>query len=346
MTHEAKLVIDETGELGFSCLSTLFNAVFNTIVIGLVIDPIILIAYSISFSLLFIVGFISRKVITEQSIDMQTERKKMNQTLLSGWENILIGNLYNLNLWEKVFRKNWQSSSVSTVKYEVLVHGASALAMIIALIPVSGAVIWLFYKNTANWAILAALVVTLPRQIQILQNIFTFFSQLMQWSGVYAKLKGLLLSLNTTSYNSEKALERIQWDKITLAHNDGTHKIGSVDDILAILIDQKGRFTLQGENGTGKSTLLCLLKTKLKENAFYLPSSSTLLFESSLDKSLSSGQKMLAHLADIQSHVCEKYLLLDEWDANLDAKNAKIISDTIDQLSQRIAIIEVRHVKH
>ena len=108
-------------------------------------------------------------------------------------------------------------------------------------------------------------------------------------------------------------------------------------------LNAAGRYTLQGPNGVGKSCLLLWLKQQWGTAAFYLPTHiHNLLFNHT--QGLSSGQKMIAALQAItQFQDSFQVLLLDEWDANLDAINLKRTDAVIEQLAKNKKIIEVRH---
>ena len=106
---------------------------------------------------------------------------------------------------------------------------------------------------------------------------------------------------------------------------------------------EPGRITIRGDNGTGKSTLLMLLKKELASNAFYLPISSKLFFPNLLKKEASTGERLVLQLDNIKKEIDARVILLDEWDANLDNVNIEKISKMIDEISKTKCVIEVTH---
>lgn len=102
------------------------------------------------------------------------------------------------------------------------------------------------------------------------------------------------------------------------------------------------RITIRGDNGSGKSILLKLIKKQM--GGYYLPASHHLYFSQEDLKKYSTGEQMLICLKEI-SHNClkEKILLLDEWDANLDSQNRKRLSEEIEKIAASMCVLEVVH---
>lgn len=104
-----------------------------------------------------------------------------------------------------------------------------------------------------------------------------------------------------------------------------------------------GRRTLRGPNGTGKSTLLSVLKEKTGDSSFMLPTNYEDLSFSIDFLGHSDGNRLLAVFEKIAELESVKYIILDEWDANLDGKNLSLINDAIERLAETKVIIESRH---
>ncbi len=98
-----------------------------------------------------------------------------------------------------------------------------------------------------------------------------------------------------------------------------------------------------GGNGAGKSTLLSTLKQRLGDDAILIPAQHGKLEWQHPGAELSTGQRTLAQLEEIAAQTTARYLLLDEWDANLDRGNRQAVSELLDLLSQGRVIVEVRH---
>jgi ABC-type bacteriocin/lantibiotic exporter with double-glycine peptidase domain len=217
--------------------------------------------------------------------------------------------------------------------------------MVLSLIPIAITFLWVFL-TTHNTAKLAALIATLPRQIQVIQYLEVLSTYTIYWHGIYAKLKSLISALLPVQKNyHDELMKRINKHELKLIFDNEPITFASIliliDDIKKMM---KGRVTIQGKNGSGKTSLIILLKQILGEDAYYLPTNSRLFFESTIDNSLSTGQKMKAWLEEIERNILPiKVILLDEWNANLDDKNRKLISNVLDKLSKKCCVIEISH---
>jgi ABC-type multidrug transport system ATPase subunit len=123
---------------------------------------------------------------------------------------------------------------------------------------------------------------------------------------------------------------------------------------------------VRGGNGSGKSTLLAALKSRIKNIAYYFPTTDRLAFgfataapppaEQDEDeegepataapqrsRGFSSGERQLRSLQEIVQHTDAKIYLLDEWDANLDASNRAVAEALVEQLASRARVVEVSH---
>lgn len=345
LTNEGQLVINEAFNIAYNWATSTINILFNIMVVGIVISLNLLISYVISFALLSLLFIFSRKNIAHAAESAQINRKSMYQILLSGWDNIVIGNDYNLNKWYSYFSNNFHLARKSAVSLEARTQLFSSLAMAAALLPVVGTIAWLFYINKDNSVLLAALVVTLPRQIQVLQNMHSLASYAFHWHGVKTKLINLMGSIKDIQWKNNEGIisDRIIWGEISINANNCEEKAESMDELLHLVQkNTKGRITIRGKNGSGKSTVVSLIKQILSEKAFYFPVNSNLVFNS-FQNNKSTGEKIVSYIEELIENMSEKIIILDEWDANLDTNNLKEISTKIDSLSIKNCVIEIRH---
>lgn len=356
LTNESGKVIDETFSIGYDSIATTLNTILNIAALCYAISEDIVAGYLLSFFILLLVSKASKAKLTDASLSFQNDRKRISQLLLSGWDNIIVGNNYNLSIWWEMFSKRWAAYNQSSAHAVLLTQLSSTLTVAFALIPVSSAFIYLLFIAPTT-AKMSALIATLPRQIQIIQHFQLLSTYTMHWHGVYARVKALRLSLFAPNPIKISALNRIQENKIIITLNNSSNCFHSYDNFLKLIASVKtGRYSVQGENGSGKTTLINLLKEEFKDNAFYLPVNSRLAFKNAIDSSYSTGQKVKANLEELKGILIDKtnihtpnlknenmILLLDEWDANLDAKNREDISTILDELSRHHIVIEISH---
>ncbi|MGN5478873.1 ATP-binding cassette domain-containing protein [Cupriavidus basilensis] len=107
---------------------------------------------------------------------------------------------------------------------------------------------------------------------------------------------------------------------------------------------ERGRFTVCGDNGAGKSTLLSVLKTRLGDEAILIPAQhGKLEWQHSGRRVVHGSTDPGATGRNYSTQTTSRFLLLDEWDANLDRGNRQAVSELLDRLSQGRVIVEVRH---
>ena len=210
--------------------------------------------------------------------------------------------------------------------------------MAAALCPISGFILYLFL-STDDKAIMIALAITLPRQIQIIQSIQTTVDVLFQLKSYRIKLSEMMATLTPSNLHNQYLNHLIQWKKITM---DG-QPIYSINTILQLIKQNKiRRSTLRGGNGTGKSLILKQIK-QIFPNAYYMPSDPSGLLFDYTSPELSTGQFVISAIEEvIAMNNKPELLLLDEWDANLDDKNRARIDKLLGTAD--VPIIEVRHI--
>lgn len=108
---------------------------------------------------------------------------------------------------------------------------------------------------------------------------------------------------------------------------------------------EDGRFRITGPNGSGKSSALLALKEQFGGRCFLMPTNRAGLAWKGVNEALSTGQQMISSLQEVVSIEDVKYILLDEWDANLDQHNAAEIDVILDELASTRMIVEVRHMR-
>jgi ABC-type bacteriocin/lantibiotic exporter with double-glycine peptidase domain len=337
---EGPLTINYSLFFFFDTFSVTLNVLVSLLALSYIIYPPLLFIYGIGFTLLCLFIYFTRSIIKFSSQEAQLSRAENQTQLLKSWNNITINNKYNFSIWYKKYEEVFKNLVGKNVSNEVYKQIISTSGMFLSLLPLLIALTFLLYTNGNDLAFQAMLVATLPRQIQMIQNLELIIQHFSAWTEIKERLKGLV---NILDVNIEKPEERIQWDKIQFSNSSNFLEISSFEELRQILQSSfPTRLTIRGENGSGKSTLLKCLKERL--GGYYLPASGSLSFNANNVKSASTGQHMLAAIKEINSiEHQEKLLLFDEWDANLDQMNREKISQEIDALALKINIIEVIH---
>ncbi|MBI4041219.1 MAG: hypothetical protein HY390_05070 [Deltaproteobacteria bacterium] len=342
LTAEGQETLKNTLTYFYDLCATGLNVGFNILVLSAVVEPKYAIGYGLGLVLAGLLFKFQKNKQKQLAALAQLSRVSLVKILLNAWDNILIGNHYNFNLWNKETKHRFEISRNSNVHAETLQSLVSIGIAFTTLVPVFIVIILHVSQHLHEPAILSIFVVTLPRLFGVLNYTYELLTLLFQWTTHQEKLAGVRKILSETL--NESLPERIRWAKISFYKGTTPQNIFSLTDLMP-LTKIPGRLTLRGENGTGKSSILMLLKEKLGEDAFYLPAKGDLFFQIDTS-SFSSGETAKSYLEELQRAVPEKILLLDEWDANLDPLKREQLSQIIDTLSHRQCIIEVRHSDH
>jgi len=317
--------------------ATGLNILLNTISIILVTDVtlgvVIIVAGLLGLGIIHLAG----AKISETSRNEMLTDNQLNAHLSKSWDNIVLGNQLFFDRWKNHFNDLFlksEKASLETVKKR---EWAISLAGVVTNGLVLGCALLLAWTNRETPGFVLAILVMLPRSLQIVMHIQIIQTYLAQWKRLEERL--------AVTYESVLEPKPIDLSRL-IKENDIGIKMGntaySPREIENLLESHKtGRFTITGENGVGKSSLLLTLKNKYRTSAAYLPAHHQLMLHET-QLSLSTGEIALAALKDLQSSNCD-ILLLDEWDANLSAENRAVLDQVINQLSLERIVVEIRH---
>lgn len=187
----------------------------------------------------------------------------------------------------------------------------------------------------------ATVIVTLPRLFMILNFTYDLLNYLIEFPMQKSRLSGIIRGIQALIANNIES--RINWSRLKFIINgeENLNHLNSVERILT-LFKEPGRITIRGDNGAGKSTLLLLIHQKLLPRSFYLPPQHHLSFNS-ITIGRSTGEALKAQMQEILFQVGAEWILLDEWDANLDILNQSEISQMINVIAKTKTVVEIRH---
>ena len=343
LTNESSTVYEHATNLLYQIYSTLLNSALNILVIAFALDQKILIWYLLAFAALIFSNRIFKSKLSEVSKDAQQSRKILSTSMLSAWDNIFTGNNHNFSNWQTRFLNNLSDAREGSARLERIRAALSSGAMIVALIIVAIGNGLFFLENLNRLPVVAALFVTLPRQIQIIQSIFSLYAFSLSWTGTLAQLKELE-SIVEPQISLQDPTTFITFSEIdfSLAKEKFVHShLKCVERFLESR--SNGRISIRGKNGAGKSTLLSLLKETYGERAFLLPTRfMNLSFKNDISVQ-SDGNRLRDVMNEIEVLDGIHVVILDEWDANLDPANVREVSLAIDRMATRKLVIESRH---
>jgi ABC-type multidrug transport system fused ATPase/permease subunit len=343
-------------------LRILLALIFNVAVLGTQIDASLPVAYLAVFVVLFLIQWTMRKRVASAYRENQRMTNRMTAQGYTAWDNVFAGNRYNLRLWLGGFKSKLRDGLTAQIRAIMTKEGLSAASGIIGLAIVFAAMAMVAVRDTGNMEVLIALAATLPRQIDMTNDIHTFTSGWNELLASWARLTGVADNMHPESDPDFDA--RIKLDRLVLREAGAASSVVSLDDAMKLILrEPTGRINVRGPNGAGKSTLLTSLKSAVKARAYYWPTADRLAFafsgaqdevetdedgepiEPSPEKKagFSSGERQLAALREIVQRTDAPIYLLDEWDANLDPTNRAAADALVDELARRARVVEISH---
>lgn len=306
----------------------------NVTTLALVVD----VKFSFAFLVSGLVSFFIFKKYTVKIETLVTEEQEAKTDffsyILRSWDNVLLNNSIVHKLYEKNLTAKFQATHQNIGRSALRSEGLILILTTVASLPVFVLIFHLTLTNANESAYLTGLLVTIPKQIMILGNFRAFFGQITNLAAFKARFQ----TCWENSIIDERDFQihiKAQDIKVNGA------PLGSLTRFAEKLSQAaQGRYSISGGNGTGKTTLLLYLNSQLPDS-FYLPANPQLEIEAPLGME-STGERVLKHL-DFISKQNTPYILLDEWDANLDQVNKAKISQRLEELSLGKIIVEVRH---
>ena len=101
LSNEGINALTEFTEYAYSLLATAMNVLFNITALIILITGEFGVSYLVSLILVAGLMRLQKPKQEELSVKAQNARISFLKTLLNSWDNIVLGNRYNFNLWEK-----------------------------------------------------------------------------------------------------------------------------------------------------------------------------------------------------------------------------------------------------
>lgn len=276
------------------------------------------------------------------ALQSTTNRNLLTTAMNESHDNVLIGNEYNINIWSENFSNSFTAAMNSAISYSNWTSISNLFGKILIIVPIIGGTTWMMW-STLNTNLLLA---SLPIQVNLMEMIENIGWGLVRWNGMRKNLMLLEASLKNPYLLEPEPTFQVKWERLTFTNKNGPLQFNNVENFLTQIKNEKGnRITIRGDNGAGKSILMSYLAKYLITNdkkIFYRPCYAKLAFLSQAINQ-SSGERASNELRIMLEQGKEEFILIDEWDANLDENNIKKISSLLDKVSENKCIIEIRH---
>ncbi len=342
--------------------------IFNSIVLGVEIDAGLPVAYAAVFFACIGLQYRLRKASADAYLENQRRTNRMTAHSYTAWDNVFAGNRYNYRLWNGEFKSRLRTALSAQIRAIMVREGLSTASGVISLVIVFTAIAWVASKAHGDTETLIALAATLPRQIDLAHNVLSLAEGGNDLLAIWTRIGGAVAHFSPAP--DANFSSRVKLKKLTLRKEDSALSVTSIGEVLAaVRAETTGRINVRGGNGSGKSSLLALLKSELGAAAFYWPTTDRLAFKFAMSASntplvadedldeddpeaamltpeklgFSAGEWQIKTLQEIVHHTRAQYYLLDEWDANLDDTHRAEATALIEQLAGRARVVEISH---
>ena len=338
--------LSETCTFLDDAVSTLLNVVFNVIVMSFTLSHGFLAAYFFSAFMTAAGAFLFRKQIRNRSRDTQERQSAIQSALFSGWDTMLMGNAYNWREWKRSFETRMKGGENSEKGYYSLRSFVSFVLMVAGMLPVVLVAARMLLCDEYG-GIMLATAVSLPRHVSNIQYMNFLVEDFTAFAGLTAKLRNIRASADAVK-NPETYQGKINWQKISFTKENTAYSFSSINECISFFRtwlehEEKGRIVMKGENGSGKTTVMMLLKEHFREKAYLYPNHTNLFFKNASAGEYSTGEKVradLSELIDSRNETGASLYLFDEWNANLDPLSQKKTDVFIEQISRQSLVLE------
>ncbi len=232
-------------------LKLLLGVVFNAIVLGVEIDVRLSLAYAVVFALLMMMQWSLRGRVAHLYLENQRQNNRLVSQGYTAWDNVFAGNRYNLRLWIAGFKTRIRDCLRAQINAIMAREGLSAAGGIIGLTVVFIAMTYVATHNADDTATLVALAATLPRQIEMTNNVHELASGWNDVIAVWTRIGDVVDNMRPSA--DPRFNKRIKFDRLLLRSGDHAKVCHSVEEALRFVdAEPTGRITVRGGNGSGK----------------------------------------------------------------------------------------------
>ena len=349
LVGEAQAVLEGAASyflnLGLFCLSFLFG-------LGAIVW--LLDSWFLAFYIfLLVLGMSSARIVMpklERLAELrQKSRVRYDQSLLKIWDSVVLGNIYSHRLWLASNKNRVSRLEKISLKQEIhqrfFENGVAVIFKLLLFLALAMSI----HLHGADYEYLSVLVITIPKQLQLVQLLADSVEYWAEWGNLKGELAGLEKNISDKHFarehhvvtNTEKELQdRIKWNGIVLLNSNTVSTPLTLEQVIGQTVERgPGRYQIAAGNGVGKTSLLLSLKQFLGDDALMVPAVHDLTVRRNLAE-LSTGQRQFGALEEFAEKCPQKVWLLDEWDSHMDAEARSTMNARLNQLAGKICIVE------
>ena len=168
-SKEAPRLVEQFTHYSYSLASCTLNALFSIVMLALVVEPRLLLAYLVSLLLVALVIKLQARHNEQLAVVAQARRLDWSDAQLGMWDNTLLGNAYNHSLWLAKTRSAFRAMTRAVLRSTWFNQAVTLLIMVATQLPMV-LVLCRYLLAEPSSVAAAALVVSLPRLFQIVMH--------------------------------------------------------------------------------------------------------------------------------------------------------------------------------
>ncbi len=241
-------------------VATSLNIIFNTVAIILVTDVMMGIIIITAGVLGIGVIYLAQHTIAECSRNEMLADNNLNAHLSRSWDNIVLGNVPYYERWKQCFHSLFFTAENTSLQLVRRKDWAVSVAAMVTNGIVLGGSLFLAWTYQASTSFVLAIFVMLPRSLQIVMHIQIIQSYIARWKNIREKLAIAYDSL--IPLQSLDLSDFIQSDAMRVSLDKQNYPVSEIESFL--VAKKKGRMTITGPNGVGKSSLLLVFEEQIQ----------------------------------------------------------------------------------
>ncbi|MFK7701371.1 hypothetical protein [Pseudomonas caspiana] len=335
LSSEALSTIQAAVPFYINILSMVLNVVLTLGVFFFSLGVWIGSAVGVSLIVSLVLVYVSKSKINSLASEVQSSKI----SALLDIDGLIVNGMFGTTLMGASEGGKFSSKAKSfygfAERYNKLEQMVACAPIVISVTIVTASI---YFFGSSSHVELGVLVALLPRSLQLFGSVHSLSLYLSHFILMRQKIRNLLSFVS--SLDKQDLSRQLSREKISIqdVNSQKKYSINELMDLVSSESVQPARLLVSGDNGSGKSSLLKILKGLYKESILVTPGAR---FCGEFNE-VSTGQAQIAELKLLLNSI-QKIILLDEWDANLDVTNRRNINSVISKISLENLVVEVRH---
>jgi ABC-type bacteriocin/lantibiotic exporter with double-glycine peptidase domain len=260
---EALSTLESASSFLVDIVAIYLNITFTLLALFVVLGPVIAGSIAVALVVSFLILIFAYRVIQRMANQIQDAKLDALVSLQRIWDHLFFANRAISQLARRAAEDKTSGLFQRSETYKLLEQTISCLPVMIS-IPLL--LVAISHEIASKHILLGALVAILPRSLQLFQNIHAANS----YAGQFILMKSKLANLENFEQRLEiqNLLAQVSAQEITVSNLSDASAV-PVQAMLSRMqekpLSMSGRYLISGRNGSGKSSLLRILKAQVED---------------------------------------------------------------------------------